>query len=186
MVSRIRFICDRRASLVDEAASRRAALSSSRALMRSAMRFLVASSGASSNLRLSKARCSSTSESLATLFVCSPRIVSRARQTPRNSRCVIGGGGGGGAGLFWHSEDRSRGLNSGLGLYNGLPKILKLDYCVHGLRHLAQFLVGSVEVCNRLAREAGALVDAQRLSHIYTIPFESRGFEELPRPVLVG
>ncbi|KAK3726338.1 hypothetical protein RRG08_058214 [Elysia crispata] len=87
--------------------------------------------------------------------------------------------------LLTVSEDRSRGLNSGLGLYNGLPQILKLD-CVHGLRHLAQFLVGSVEVCNRLAREAGALVDAQRLSHICTIPFESRGFEELPRPILVG
>ena len=145
MVSRIRLIWDRRASLVDEAASRRAALSSCSLRRRSAIVFLVVSSGASSSLRSSKAMCLSSSVSLAILFVCSPRIFSRARQTPRNSRWVIGGGGGGGggggAGPFWHSEDISRGLNSGLDLYNGRPKIFKRG-CFYVRGRLAHLLVG--------------------------------------------
>ena len=136
-VSRIRLIWDRRASLVDEAASRRAALSSCRLRRRSAMRFLVVSSGASSSLRSSKAMCLSSSVSLARLFVCSPRIVSRARQMPRNSRWVTGGD----AGPFWHSEDISRGLNSGLDLYNGLAKIFKRG-CFYVRGRLAHLLVG--------------------------------------------
>ena len=71
-VSRIRLIWDRRASLVDEAASRRAALSSCSLRRRSATMFLVVSSGASCSLRSSKAMCLSSSVSLAILFVCSP------------------------------------------------------------------------------------------------------------------
>ncbi|KAK3744896.1 hypothetical protein RRG08_058076 [Elysia crispata] len=91
----------------------------------------------------------------------------------------------GDAGPFWHSEDISRGLNSGLDLYNGLPKIFKRD-CFYGRGRLAHLLVGSVEVRSILGREAGALVDAQRPSYIDAVPFESRGCEELPRLILVG
>ena len=90
-LSRIRLIWDRRASLVAEAASRRAALPSCSSRRRSAMRSLVVSSGVYSSLRSSKAICLSSSVSLAILFVCSPRIVFRARQMPRNSLWVIGG-----------------------------------------------------------------------------------------------
>ena len=87
-VSRIRLIWDRRASLVDEAASRRAALSSCSLRRLSAIMFLVASSEASSSLLFSKAMSLSSSKSLARLFVCSPRDLSRALHMPIISRGV--------------------------------------------------------------------------------------------------
>ncbi|KAK3746045.1 hypothetical protein RRG08_065211 [Elysia crispata] len=57
----------------------------------------------------------------------------------------------GDAGPFCHSEDISRGLNSGLDLYNGLPKIFKRA-CFYGRGRLAHLLVGFVEVRNILGR----------------------------------
>ena len=87
-VSRIRLIWDRRASLVAEAASRRAALTSCSLRRLSAMLSLVASSVASSSLRFSKAMSLSSSESLVILFVCFPRDLSRARHIPSISRGV--------------------------------------------------------------------------------------------------
>ncbi|KAK3757405.1 hypothetical protein RRG08_033173 [Elysia crispata] len=91
----------------------------------------------------------------------------------------------GDAGPFWHSEDISRGLNSGLDLYNGLPKIFKRG-CFYFRGRLAHLLVGFFEDRIILGREVGALVDAQRLSYINAVPFDSRGCEELPRLILIG
>ncbi|KAK3761970.1 hypothetical protein RRG08_030491 [Elysia crispata] len=89
------------------------------------------------------------------------------------------------AGPFWHSEDISRGLNRGLDLYNDLPKIFNRG-CFYFRGRLAHLLVGCVEDCSILVREAGAHVDAQRPSYIDAIPFESRECEEFPRLILVG
>ncbi|KAK3701118.1 hypothetical protein RRG08_029591 [Elysia crispata] len=47
----------------------------------------------------------------------------------------------GDAGPFWHSEDISRGLNSGPDLYNGLAKIFKRG-CFYVRGRLAHLLVG--------------------------------------------
>ncbi|KAK3767703.1 hypothetical protein RRG08_022737 [Elysia crispata] len=89
------------------------------------------------------------------------------------------------AGPFWHSEDISRGLNSGLDLYNGLLKILDRG-CWFFRGRLAHLLVGFFEDRIILGREVGALVDAQRLSYIDAVPFDSRGCEELPKLILIG
>ena len=92
-VSRIRFICERAAFLVTEMASRRPARSSrrsessrSRAVILFFISCLILSSFVSVNYLRSRARWSSffpmflsSSESLATLFVYSPRNLSRAR-----------------------------------------------------------------------------------------------------------
>ena len=71
-LSRIRLNWDRIASLLDEAASRREALSSCSLRRRSAISSLVASSVSSSSFLFSKAMSLSSSEILARFFVSSP------------------------------------------------------------------------------------------------------------------